>query len=66
MPFGRSFVVNSEDPTEWTKEIQRVCSLHTKVYLEKAIELRKNYSETDKWEEQCSKLIEKILEVVGG
>ena len=64
--FGRSFVVHSEDPTEWAKEIQIVRSKRREARLEEASELREKYSKTYKWEEQCSKLVEKMLQVVGG
>ena len=64
--FGRSFVVHSEDPTEWAKEIQIVRSKRREVRLEEASELREKYSKTYKWEEQCSKLVEKMLQVVVG
>ena len=66
VPFGRSSVVSSEDPEVWAKEIQKVHRKGRKVRLEEATELRKKYSETYKWEEQCSKLVEKVLEVVRG
>ena len=66
VPFGSNCVVSSEDPKVWAKEIQKVHRKGKKGRLKEASDLRKNYSETFKWEEQCSKLIEKMLEVVGG
>ena len=64
VPFGTNFVVNSEDPREWAKAIQRVRSKHRNVRLREASDLRKNYSETYNWEKQCSQLLEKIRELV--
>ena len=55
MLFGRSFFF-SDDPEVWAKEKQKVHRKGRKVRLE----------QTYKWEEQCSKLVEKILEVVRG
>ena len=63
--FGRNVVVNSEDPAEWAKAIRGVRSKSRNVQLEEARDLRKNYSETYNWEEQCSGLIKKIRELVG-
>ncbi|XP_067056348.1 uncharacterized protein [Acropora muricata] len=63
--FGRNVVVNSEDPAEWAKAIRGVRSNSRNVQLKEARDLRKNYSETYNWEEQCSGLIKKIRELVG-
>ena len=65
VPFGANVVVNSDDPLEWAKEIRRVRSMNREVLLKEASDLRKNYSETYKWEEQCSRLIKKMRELVG-
>ena len=65
VPFGRNVVVNSEDPAEWAKAIRGVRSKHRNVRLKEASDLRKHYSETYNWKEQCSGLIEKIHELVG-
>ena len=66
VPFGKSVVVNAEDPAEWGKVIREVRSKDRMVRLMEASDLRKNYSEKYKWEGQCRKLIEKKHEVVGG
>ena len=66
VPFGSNCVVGSEDPEVWAKEIQKVQRKGKKARLKEASDLRKNYSETYNWKEQCSKLMEKMLEVVGG
>ena len=66
LPFSDGFVVSSEKPEVWAKEIQKVHRKGRKLRLEEASKLRERYSETYKWEEQCSKLIEKMFEVVGG
>ena len=65
VPFGANVIVNSEDPVEWAKAIRGVRSKHRNVRLKEARDLRKNYSETYNWEMQCSRLIERMSEVVG-
>jgi len=65
VPFGSNCVVGSEDPEMWAKEIQKVQRKGKKARLKEANDLRKNYSETYNWQEQCSKLMKKMLEVVG-
>ena len=65
VPFGKMVVVNSDHPSEWAKAIQKVRSMDRKVRLKEASNLRKNYSETYNWEEQCSRLIKKMRELVG-
>ena len=64
--FGSHFVVNSDNPTEWAEAIRGVRRKDRKNRLREASKLRKNYSKTYKWEEQCSRLIEKIHERVVG
>ena len=66
VPFGSNCVVSSEDPKVWAKEIQKVHRKGKEARLKEASDLRKNYSEKCNWEKQYSKLIEKMLEVVGG
>ena len=66
VPFGKNVIVNSEDPVEWAKAIREVRSKPRNVRLKEASDLRKNYSETYNWEMQCSRLIEKIHELVVG
>ena len=65
VPFGENVVVNSDDPLEWAKAIRRVRSMNREVRLREASDLRKNYSETYKWKEQCSRLVKKMHELVG-
>ena len=64
--FGKNVVVYSDHHLEWAEAIRRVRSMNRKVRLKEASDLRKNYSETYRWEEQCSRLIKKMHELVGG
>ena len=62
--FGSHFVVNSDNPTEWAEAIREVHRKDRKNRLSEARKIRKSYSKMYKWEEQCSRLIKKIRELV--
>ena len=62
--FGKKVVLNSEDPTEWAKEIKTVRSKGREVRLKKAIELREKYAEKYQWEGQCRRLVKRMHEIV--
>ena len=64
--FGSHFVVNSDEPKKWAEAIRGVRRKGRENRLREARKLRKSYSKTYKWEEQCSQLKEKIRELVAG
>ena len=64
--FGSHFVVKTDKPEEWAEAIQGVRRKDRTNRLSEARKLRENYSETYKWEEQCSRLIEKIHKLAVG
>ena len=64
--FGSHFVVNSDEPKKWAEAIRGVRRKSRENRLREARKLRKSYSKTYKWEEQCSQLKEKIHELVAG
>ncbi|XP_074627687.1 uncharacterized protein LOC141885736 isoform X6 [Acropora palmata] len=64
IPFGKNVVLNSEDPTEWAKEIKTVRNKRRELRLKEARELRENYAETYSWEKQCRRLVERMHEIV--
>ena len=64
VPFGKTIVIDSEDPTEWAKKIKAVRSERREVRLEEAIALREKYAERYPWEEQCRRLVRKMLQIV--
>ena len=64
--FGSHFVVNSDKPIEWAEAIRGLRRKGRENRLSEARKLRKSYSKTYKWEEQCSRLIERIHELVAG
>ena len=66
VPCGSNCVVNNEDPVKWAEAIKAVCRKERKVRLEEAILLRQKYAETYQWEEQCSTLAEKMLQMIKG
>ena len=66
VPFGENVVVKSQDPGDWAKAIRGVRTKDRNVRLKEASDLRKNYSETYNWKEQCSRLIGKIHELLRG
>ena len=70
VPYGSHCVVNLEfndtDPMKWTEAIKAICRKERKVRLKEAILLRQSYAATYQWEEQCSTLVEKMLEMIKG
>ncbi|XP_015778319.1 PREDICTED: D-inositol 3-phosphate glycosyltransferase-like [Acropora digitifera] len=71
VPYGSNCVVNLEfndtdDPMKWAEAIKAVCRKERNVRLEEAILLRQKYAETYQWEKQCSKLVEKMLQMFKG
>ena len=64
--FGSHFVVNSNEPKEWAEAIRGVRRKGRENRLSEARKLCKSYSKTYKWEEQCSRLIKRIHELVAG
>ena len=64
VPYGEHFVLNSEDPREWAKKIKAVRRKGRWVRLEEASGLRERYAKKYQWEEQCGRLVERMLEIV--
>ena len=64
VPCGEHVVLNSEDPREWAKEIKAVRRKGRLERLEEASELRDRYAKKYQWEEQCRRLVERMLEIV--
>ena len=66
LPSGSQCVVNSEKPKEWAKKIRAVCSKERQLRLKEAIDLRQSFAKTYQWEEQCSKLVQKMRKMIKG
>lgn len=64
IPFGTSFVVESDEPEEWGKAIRRIRKKPRPIRLQEARELRSHYDQKFQWREQCAALVEKIRHVL--
>ena len=66
VPLGSQSVVDSEDPKDWAKEIERVRQKKRVVRLSESNLLRENYLERYSWEEPCKSLVIKMKNLVFG
>ena len=66
LPSGSQCVVNSEKPKKWAKKIRAVCSKKRQLRLKEAIDLNQSFAKTYQWEEQCSKLVQKMRKMIKG
>ena len=66
VPFGSSFVIDSEDPSAWTAAIEDIWNKDRKSRLDKVKDLRGSYSERYSWSKQCKSLIEEMVKLVDG
>ena len=64
--FGDTVTVDSEDATEWAKEIKRLQKIGRKLRLEQASQLRLFYNEKYNWEKQCGPLIMEMCSMAFG
>ena len=65
IPFGKSCIVDSEDPAKWAEAIESVRVRH-KVILGKIKQLKKQYRKTYCWKQQCEELVDRLREMVCG
>ena len=61
VPFGSSFVVNSEDPTDWTAAITKVWAKDRKSRLEEVKTLRDSYGKKFNWDKQIRDVLHKMI-----
>ena len=66
VPFGSMFVINSEDPANWTSAIQEMWAKGTKCRLQEAETLRYYYGKKYNWGEQIKNLIDNIVSCAHG
>ena len=66
IPFGSSFVVNSEDPADWTLAIQKLWDKDKKSRLEEVKALRDLYGRKYNWAEQIKGLVNKMINLAHG
>ena len=63
--FGKSCIVDSDDPAKWAEEIEAVRASH-EMRLEEMKALRTSYEKKYSWKEQCNTLVEKMWKIVHG
>ena len=61
VPFGSSFVVDSEDPTNWTAAITKVWAKDRKSRLEEVKTLRDSYGKKFNWAKQIRDVLHKTI-----
>ena len=66
IPFGKSFVVDSEEPKVWAKAIDGVRKKNRSQRLEEIERLRTTYEEQFSWEKQCDLLVDKMWDKIHG
>ena len=66
IPFGSSFVVNSEDPADWTAAIQKLWDKDRKSRLDEVKTLRDSYGRKYNWAEQIKGLVNKMINLAHG
>ena len=65
IPFGKCFIVDSEDPGKWAEAIESVCVRH-EVILKEIKLFKEQYSKGYCWKRQCEELVNRLWEMVCG
>ena len=66
VPFGSTYVVNSNEPADWTSAVRRIWAKDRKSRLEEVENLRDFYDKKYNWARQIKDLIEKMISWVHG
>ena len=66
LPFGSSFVIDSEDPKVWANAIEDVLNKDRQKRLKEAGILRTSYGEKFNWAKQSRDLVDKMRSIVHG
>ena len=66
VPFGKSFVVDSEEPRVWAEAIDGVRKKKRSRRLKEIEQLRTSYEEQFSWEKQCDLLVDKMWDKAHG
>ena len=64
--YGSNCVVESDDPNVWAKAIKAVRQKDRKMRLEEIKILRESYAFKYNWENECDKLVERMLDITPG
>ena len=65
IPYGKSWIVDSDDPTKWAEAIEGVRTRHT-MRLEEIKLLRASYAKKYSWKERCVALVQTMRGLVEG
>ena len=66
VPFGSFFVVNSENPADWTQAIQKIWAKDRKSRLEEVETLKDSYGKKYNWAKQMKDLVDKMTSLAYG
>ena len=66
VPFGSTYVVNSDEPTDWTLAVRKIWAKDRKSRLEEVENLRLLYDKIYNWPRQIKDLIKKMITWVHG
>ncbi|CAH3103711.1 unnamed protein product, partial [Porites lobata] len=61
VPFGSTYVVNSDEPMDWTSAIKKIWAKDRKSRLEEAKMLRDSFDKNYNWAKQIKDLTEKMI-----
>ena len=61
---GKSVIIESEDPNEWSEKIRTLYGKKPEERLNTAIKLRESYNKTFPWDTQCEKFKDIILRMM--
>ena len=64
VPFGSSFVIDSEDPSAWTAAIKGTWDKDRRTRLDETKVLRDAYGKRYSWSEQCKNLLDKMFSLL--
>jgi len=64
VPYGSSFVIDSEDPSAWAAAIKSIWNKDRQLRLDEAKGLCDSYGKRYSWSEQCKKLLEKMVRLL--
>ena len=64
VPYGSSFVIDSEDPSAWAAAVKSIWNKARQLRLYEAKGLCDSYGKRYSWSEQCKKLLEKMVRLL--
>ncbi|XP_015766114.1 PREDICTED: uncharacterized protein LOC107344942 [Acropora digitifera] len=64
VPFGSSFVIDSEDPSAWTAAIKGTWDKDRRTRLDETKIVRDSYGKRYNWSEQCKNLLDEMVSLL--